>query len=76
MIQDNQERDDIILLDGSTPDMDLVYQHNTAFEDMAPHQGPQQSNKDDISLVTPTTVLSKQERYPPTHSTDASTNPA
>src|SRR6266511_156306 len=71
-IQDNQARDDIISLDGSTSDMDLVYQHNIAFEDMAPHQGPQQPNKDDISLVLSTNVPSKQEQQPLTHFTNAS----
>ncbi len=34
-LQDTPQQDDIISLDGSNPDMDIVYQKNTSFNDIA-----------------------------------------
>ena len=71
-IYDNQERDDIISLDSNTSDMDFIYQHNTAFEDMTSHQGPPQLNNANKFKVTPTNVLSNQVQQSSTNSINAS----
>ncbi len=35
ILQDTQTQDDIISLEGSNPDMDLIYQSDTTFNDIA-----------------------------------------
>jgi len=51
----NNDRADIISIDGSAPDMDLVYQHTTTFEDITPHH---QSNLNNFTTHPSETTAS------------------
>src|SRR6266540_210430 len=50
ILHNSQEQDDIISLEGSNPDMDLVYQKDTTFNDIAQHLAyPTTINNETIS---------------------------
>ncbi len=67
-----QESEDIISLDSSAPDMDLVYQHTTTFEDIALHNYNVQTNHTEVSSKTSDNILSHQNKQLPTYTQDAS----
>src|SRR6266498_750285 len=51
VLNDHQEHDDIISLDGSTSEMEVVYQRNTTFTDIAHQIATLQPQKDDHPQV-------------------------
>jgi len=71
----NQDNEDIISIDGSVPDMNLVYQHTTTFEDIVSHNCTLQSNSNELSNAKPDNHLSyPKKQQPDLH--DASSNTA
>src|SRR6266498_1136041 len=73
-LPEQPEQEDIISVDGSSPDMDLVYQTDTTFEDLAPSLLPITHNNN-ISLIN----TSPSSSFPiskqlPTTKRDASFN--
>ena len=72
MLQEKQASEDIISLDGSIPDMDLVYQHNTSFDDIPPPQHIQQTDYNAYAKITQANSLLLQTNNCTAHSKDTS----
>src|SRR6266540_3547616 len=49
LLKDPQTQDDIISLEGSNPDMDLIYQNNTTFLDITPQLVHSPTNKKELN---------------------------
>ena len=56
------ESDDIISLDDSASDIDLVYQHTTTFENIASRNHNDLTNFTKVSNTTPAIILSQQNQ--------------